>query len=154
MEKYHTRPIQTTTHHGYNHPLFPATYRHQRHHVLSPYSIQNYWYQRPSFTHVSCHYWHNEHGGHICISIATVDMLGRRNLFIEEVLIKYSYVRSLWAHRIKFGVTGVHTKLSKSYVGLVVAFICIYVSVFAWSWGLLDKLVPSEIFRLEIRSAG
>nr|CAN81097.1 hypothetical protein VITISV_009049 [Vitis vinifera] len=31
--------------------------------------------------------------------------------------------------------------------------ICIYVSAFAWSWGPLGWLVPSEIFPLEIRSA-
>lgn len=32
-------------------------------------------------------------------------------------------------------------------------FICIYVAGFAWSWGPLGWLVPSEIFPLEIRSA-
>lgn len=32
-------------------------------------------------------------------------------------------------------------------------FICIYVSGYAWSWGPLGWLVPSEIFPLEIRSA-
>jgi MFS transporter, SP family, sugar:H+ symporter len=35
-----------------------------------------------------------------------------------------------------------------------VLFICAYVAGFAWSWGPLGWLVPSEIFPLEIRSAG
>ena len=53
----------------------------------------------------------------------------------------------------KFGVSGQVTYLPKWYAGLVVAFICAYVAVFAWSWGPLGRLVPSEIFPLEIRSA-
>ena len=32
--------------------------------------------------------------------------------------------------------------------------ICVYVAGFAWSWGPLGWLVPSEIFPLEVRSAG
>ncbi|XP_024530317.1 sugar transport protein MST4-like [Selaginella moellendorffii] len=37
---------------------------------------------------------------------------------------------------------------------LVVIVICIYVSSFAWSWGTLGWLIPSEIFTLETRSVG
>lgn len=40
------------------------------------------------------------------------------------------------------------------YAFLVVAFICLYIVAFAWSWGPLGWLVPSEILPLEIRSAG
>ena len=36
---------------------------------------------------------------------------------------------------------------------VVVVCICGYVAAFAWSWGPLGWLVPSEIFPLEIRSA-
>lgn len=43
--------------------------------------------------------------------------------------------------------------LPKWYASVVVTFICIYVAGFAWSWGPLGWLVPSEIFPLEIRSA-
>ena len=32
--------------------------------------------------------------------------------------------------------------------------ICLFVSAFAWSWGPLGWLVPSEILPLEVRSAG
>ncbi|XP_021824968.1 hexose carrier protein HEX6-like [Prunus avium] len=39
-------------------------------------------------------------------------------------------------------------------VGGIQMLICIYVAGFGWSWGPLGWLVPSEIFPLEIRSAG
>ncbi|KAI0495138.1 hypothetical protein KFK09_025285 [Dendrobium nobile] len=89
------------------------------------------------------------------VSIVSVDKLGRRALFLEggvQMFISQVIVGLLIG--IKFGVTGAHTELSRSYAGLVVAFICIYVAAFAWSWGPLGWLVPSEIFPLEIRSAG
>ncbi|KAK1392169.1 MFS domain-containing protein [Heracleum sosnowskyi] len=54
---------------------------------------------------------------------------------------------------IKFGTSGNNDDLPKWYAIVVVSFICIYVAGFAWSWGPLGWLVPSEIFPLEIRSA-
>lgn len=53
----------------------------------------------------------------------------------------------------KFGIHGEPGDLPKWYAIVVVLFICIYVAGFAWSWGPLGWLVPSEIFPLEIRSA-
>lgn len=53
----------------------------------------------------------------------------------------------------KFGIEGDPGNLPKWYAIVVVLFICIYVAGFAWSWGPLGWLVPSEIFPLEIRSA-
>lgn len=53
---------------------------------------------------------------------------------------------------LKFGENGEATEMSKGYAIVVVLFICIFVSGFAWSWGPLGWLVPSEIFPLEIRS--
>lgn len=53
----------------------------------------------------------------------------------------------------KFGVNGIAGELSKGYAGVVVLFICTYVAGFAWSWGPLGWLVPSEIFPLEVRPA-
>ncbi|XP_068644442.1 sugar transport protein MST6-like isoform X2 [Aristolochia californica] len=89
------------------------------------------------------------------ISIASADKFGRRVLFLEggiQMLICQALITYLIGH--KFGWTGVSTSLSKSYANIVVTVICIYVSGFAWSWGPLGWLVPSEIFPLEIRSAG
>lgn len=55
---------------------------------------------------------------------------------------------------LKFGTKGNPGDLPKWYAITVVTFICIYVAAFAWSWGPLGWLVPSEIFPLEVRSAG
>ena len=54
---------------------------------------------------------------------------------------------------LKFGTSGNTSNLPEWYAIVVVFFICIYVMGFAWSWGPLGWLVPSEIYPLEIRSA-
>ncbi|KZV16027.1 sugar carrier protein C [Dorcoceras hygrometricum] len=88
------------------------------------------------------------------VSIYGVDKWGRRFLFIEggiQMLICQIVVAICIG--VKFGVHGDPGDLPKWYAIVVVLFICIYVSGFAWSWGPLGWLVPSEIFPLEIRSA-
>ncbi|KAG5616097.1 hypothetical protein H5410_015921 [Solanum commersonii] len=53
----------------------------------------------------------------------------------------------------KFGTTGVvATVLPQSYAILVVLCICVFVAAFAFSWGPLGWLIPSEISPLEVRS--
>lgn len=52
-----------------------------------------------------------------------------------------------------FGTDGVG-KLSGGSANFVLFLLCVYVAAFAWSWGPLGWLVPSEICSLEIRSAG
>lgn len=118
-----------------------------------------------------------------CVSIYGVDKWGRRFLFLEggiQMLIcqvctifdtlvlnicyvSFSYFNFIFFFvfqvavaifiGIKFGVNGEPGDLPKWYAIVVVLFICIYVAGFAWSWGPLGWLVPSEIFPLEIRSA-
>lgn len=53
----------------------------------------------------------------------------------------------------KLGVSG-EGSFTKSEANLLLFFICAYVAAFAWSWGALGWLVPSEICSLEVRSAG
>lgn len=53
----------------------------------------------------------------------------------------------------EFGTSG-HGDFNKTAGNVTILFICLYVAGFAWSWGPLAWLVPSEIFPLEIRSAG
>ncbi|KAJ4982416.1 hypothetical protein NE237_033253 [Protea cynaroides] len=87
------------------------------------------------------------------VSIALSDNWGRRKLFLEggaQMLVSQIGVAVLLG--VKFGTSGVGT-ISQGYAIIVVLFICIYVAAFAWSWGPLGWLVPSEIFPLEIRSA-
>ncbi|KAM0952413.1 putative major facilitator, sugar transporter, major facilitator superfamily [Dioscorea sansibarensis] len=88
------------------------------------------------------------------VSIFTVDKYGRRILFLVggvQMIICQIIVGTLIA--VKFGTNG-EGHLSKLYAGFVVLFICLYVAGFAWSWGPLGWLIPSEILPLEIRSAG
>ncbi|XP_040985850.1 sugar transport protein 12-like [Juglans microcarpa x Juglans regia] len=88
------------------------------------------------------------------VSIFSVDRWGRRTLFLQggaqmficQVIITIAIAA-------KFGMTGNPGELPKWYAFGLVFFICIYVAGFAWSWGPLGWLVPSEIFPLEIRSA-
>ncbi|KAL2531813.1 Sugar transport protein 1 [Abeliophyllum distichum] len=90
-----------------------------------------------------------------CVSIGFADRLGRRTLFLEggvQMLIFQIAVAALIG--VKFGVTGDVTELPKWFAIVVVICICFYVAGFAWSWGPLGWLYPSEIFSLEIRSAG
>ncbi|XP_004143993.1 sugar carrier protein C [Cucumis sativus] len=97
-------------------------------------------------------------GGVNCVStiaaILLVDRFGRRVLFLEggsQMLLSQIVVTIMIAY--KFGIDGNSGGLSKEYAGAVVLFICTYVAGFAWSWGPLGWLVPSEIFSLEVRSA-
>ncbi|XP_031093042.1 sugar transport protein 12-like [Ipomoea triloba] len=88
------------------------------------------------------------------VSIYYVDKLGRRFLFLEGGIQMFiCQVVVAICIGVKFGVNGYAGELPKWYAFVVVLFICIYVAAFAWSWGPLGWLVPSEIFPLEIRSA-
>ncbi|CAI0423061.1 unnamed protein product [Linum tenue] len=89
------------------------------------------------------------------VSIYGVDRWGRRFLFLEGgVQMIGSQVAIAALIGWKFGVTGDVTVLPAWYAWLVVGLICFYVAGYAWSWGPLGFVVPSEIFPLEIRSAG
>ncbi|KAM1264717.1 hypothetical protein ACFX15_034022 [Malus domestica] len=88
------------------------------------------------------------------VSIFTVDKVGRRTLFIEGGAQMFlTQVIIGIAIAVKFGVSGNPGELSKGFVDGLLACICVYVAGFAWSWGPLGWLVPSEIFPLEVRSA-
>ncbi|KAI3905024.1 hypothetical protein MKW92_000454 [Papaver armeniacum] len=87
------------------------------------------------------------------VSMFIVDRFGRRALFIVggiQMFMSQIIIGSVMANKL-----GDHTALmTKSYAYLVIVFICVYVCGYSWSWGPLGWSVPSEIFPLEIRSAG
>lgn len=88
------------------------------------------------------------------VSIYGVDKWGRRFLFMEGGIQMFiCQIVVAICIGVKFGASGTPGDLPKWYAVVVVLFICIYVAGFAWSWGPLGWLVPSEIFPLEIRSA-
>lgn len=87
------------------------------------------------------------------VSIALVDRLGRRALLISgglQMIICQVIVSVILG--VKFGDK--QDNLSKGYSIVIVVFICLFVIAFGWSWGPLGWTIPSEIFPLEIRSAG
>ncbi|CAJ2630958.1 unnamed protein product [Trifolium pratense] len=88
------------------------------------------------------------------VSIFSVDKFGRRFLFLEggvQMFICQIAVGTMIA--LKFGVSG-EGSFTRGEANLLLFFICAYVAAFAWSWGPLGWLVPSEICSLEVRSAG
>ncbi|GAB4823413.1 hypothetical protein N2152v2_010459 [Parachlorella kessleri] len=88
------------------------------------------------------------------VSILTVDKFGRKALFLEGGI-------QMFLAQIVTGVVlatefGVYTtgELPKRVAIGVLIVICVFVAGFAWSWGPLGWLVPSEIQTLETRAAG
>nr|GEU80500.1 hexose carrier protein HEX6 [Tanacetum cinerariifolium] len=86
------------------------------------------------------------------LSLLIVDKVGRRTIFTiggVQMFVSQILVGSIMAAKL-----GDHGGLSKGYGFLVLILICSYVAGFGLSWGPLGWLIPSEIFPLEIRSAG
>ncbi|KAK4365316.1 hypothetical protein RND71_016674 [Anisodus tanguticus] len=89
------------------------------------------------------------------VSLLTADRVGRRKLFlVGGIQMLISQIVIAIAVALKFGISGDPGALPIWYASFVVVFICIYVAGFAYSWGPLGWLVPSEIFPLEVRPAG
>ncbi|MQM11212.1 hypothetical protein Taro_044117 [Colocasia esculenta] len=88
------------------------------------------------------------------VSIYYADRAGRRKLYLEggiQMFICQMLVGTLiWK---EFGVSG-EGSFDKGTAAVVVLLVCVFVAGFAWSWGPMACLVPTEIFPLEIRSAG
>ena len=87
------------------------------------------------------------------VSIYSVDKVGRRVLLLE------AGVQMFFSQVVIAIILGIKVKdhsedLNKGFAILVVAMVCTFVSAFAWSWGPLGWLIPSETFPLETRSAG
>ncbi|KAJ4783514.1 sugar transporter 4 [Rhynchospora pubera] len=85
-------------------------------------------------------------------SMVLADRIGRRVLFLPGDIVMF--VSQIIVGAIMGTQLGDQGSLSKAYGYVMVVLICIYVGGFSLSWGPLALLVPSEIFPLEIRSAG
>uniref|UniRef100_A0A5B6Z035 Putative Major facilitator superfamily protein n=1 Tax=Davidia involucrata TaxID=16924 RepID=A0A5B6Z035_DAVIN len=87
------------------------------------------------------------------VSIYSVDKVGRRLLLLEAG-IQMFFSQFVIAIILGIKVKDHSNNLSNGYAILVVVMVCTFVSAFAWSWGPLGWLIPSETFPLETRSAG
>lgn len=88
------------------------------------------------------------------VSFSVADKYGRRPLFIEggiQMTVCLVIISIVLAHT-GVGQAGVPDQPWVAWFTLV--FICIYIAAYAWSWGPLGWLYPSEIQPLETRSAG
>ncbi|KAK9178534.1 hypothetical protein WN943_027725 [Citrus x changshan-huyou] len=86
------------------------------------------------------------------LSMILADRLGRKVLFLVggiQMLVSQVMIGSIMAAQL-----GDHGGFSSGYAYLILVLVCVYTTGFAYSWGPLGWLVPSEIFPLEIRSAG
>jgi len=89
------------------------------------------------------------------VSIYSVDKLGRRILLLEAGIQMFlAQVAIAIILGLKLKDDPAQSTLPKGLAILVVVFVCMFVSSFAWSWGPLGWLIPSETFPLETRSAG
>ncbi|XP_075477756.1 sugar transport protein 13-like [Primulina tabacum] len=87
------------------------------------------------------------------VSIYSVDKLGRRMLLLEagiQMFLSQTIVAIILGIKVKDH----SNNLGHGYAIFVVVLVCTFVSAFAWSWGPLGWLIPSETFPLETRSAG
>ncbi|CAL4971270.1 unnamed protein product [Urochloa decumbens] len=87
------------------------------------------------------------------VAIMTADKVGRRALFLQggtQMIISQILVGTFIG--LQFGMSGTGA-ISEQYAMCIVLFVCVYVAGFAWSWGPMGWLIPSEIYPLAVRSA-
>ncbi|KAL0548264.1 hypothetical protein IC582_012712 [Cucumis melo] len=87
------------------------------------------------------------------VSIYSVDKIGRRMLLLEagiQMFVSQTIIAVLLGLKLQDS----SNDMSRGMAIVVVLMVCSFVSSFAWSWGPLGWLIPSETFPLETRSAG
>ena len=87
------------------------------------------------------------------VAIFSVDRLGRRFWFLEGG-IQMCTSMIIVACVLGAGFSGGNTVLPEAMSIGVLVVICVFVAAFAWLWGPLGWLVPSEIHPLSTRTAG
>uniref|UniRef100_A0ACD5YN84 Uncharacterized protein n=2 Tax=Avena sativa TaxID=4498 RepID=A0ACD5YN84_AVESA len=90
----------------------------------------------------------------IMVAALSVDRCGRRYLFvIGGGILLVCLVGMTWIFGAELGTDG-GKAMPRHYAVAVVALVCLFVAGFGVSWGPLKWIIPSEIFPLEVRSAG
>lgn len=86
------------------------------------------------------------------ISVISVDRAGRRVLLLSACVLMF--ISQIAIGGILQGYLKATNSLSRGTAITVVMLVCTFVMSFAWSWGPLGWLIPSETFPLETRAAG
>ncbi|KAF8392459.1 hypothetical protein HHK36_022801 [Tetracentron sinense] len=86
------------------------------------------------------------------VSVYLVDKAGRRLLLLEACVQMFITQGIIGA--ILLADLSPTSSLNGTEAGIVVLLVCLFVAGFAWSWGPLGWLIPSETFPLETRTAG
>lgn len=86
------------------------------------------------------------------VSNYSVDKLGRRVLLLEAC-VQMFICQVVIGVILQLDLTATNT-LGGTHAKVVVALVCVFVMGFAWSWGPLGWLIPSETFPLETRTLG
>jgi MFS transporter, SP family, sugar:H+ symporter len=86
------------------------------------------------------------------VSIVLVDKVGRRKLLLEACV--QMLIAQLGVGGIMLAQVRANNAPTRGWAVAIVVLICVYVSSFAWSWGPLGWLIPSETFPLETRTTG
>ncbi|XP_052142037.1 sugar transport protein MST1-like [Oryza glaberrima] len=90
----------------------------------------------------------------IAAAALTVDRYGRRTLFmVGGGVLLVCLTGMAWTYGARLGSDG-GKAMPRGYAVAVVALVCLYDAGFGISWGPLKWIIPSEIFPLEVRSAG
>ncbi|XP_062219402.1 sugar transport protein MST1-like isoform X2 [Phragmites australis] len=90
----------------------------------------------------------------IAVAAMAVDRVGRRFLFmVGGGILLVCLVGMAWIFGARLGTDGGKT-MPRSYAVAVVALVCLFTAGFGVSWGPLKWIIPSEIYPLEVRSAG
>jgi MFS transporter, SP family, sugar:H+ symporter len=87
------------------------------------------------------------------VSIYAVDQVGRRLLLLEagvQMFISLGMITVI----LRYHAMDNSGDLTHGTALLLVVMMCTFVAAFAWSWGPLGWLIPSEAFQLETRSVG
>ncbi|PKU65449.1 sugar transport protein 8 [Dendrobium catenatum] len=86
------------------------------------------------------------------ISVFSVDKAGRRVLLLSACF--FMFIAQTTIGSILHVYLKTTNSLHKGTAIVVVLLVCMFVMSFAWSWGPLGWLIPSETFPLETRAAG
>jgi sugar porter (SP) family MFS transporter len=85
------------------------------------------------------------------VAVFGVDKFGRKPLLIEAGVQMFAAEVAI---AIILAITFHTAELADGPALAVIILVCVFISCFAWSWGPLGWLIPSEVLPLEARSAG